>query len=128
VVTNEHVIHNAEYIEVRPPGGGEPIPANVVAIADDADLALLKCDGIKIPSLPVATVLPRKGAKVIAAGFPHFDEIGSGLKVTEGIVTGLPDPVATGNLLLFDAVINPGPCCRGGHDDIEVGPRALVSW
>src|SRR5215472_17582676 len=99
VITNAHVISGAERIEIiLPPANlNEAIAAalstktiihtaQVVGVASDLDIALLKVEGLKAPALPLAPYRNlRQGELVFAFGSPQ------GLRntVTHGIVSAV---------------------------------------
>ncbi|MFP8967106.1 trypsin-like peptidase domain-containing protein [Pokkaliibacter sp. CJK22405] len=108
VVTNHHVINNADEIKVALRDGREA-DAKVIGSDQDADLALLKID---LPNLPVIKTTDdstaRIGDVVLAIGNPF----GVGQTVTMGIISakgraqlGLS---AFERFIQTDAAINPG--------------------
>ncbi|MFP4660641.1 MAG: S1C family serine protease [Halanaerobiales bacterium] len=116
VVTNEHVIHNANNIEVTIKTSEEPLPAEVVWADYDADLAVLKINEEQefhpIKMGDSDTIRP--GDWSIAIGNPFGFEH----TVTTGVISALGRPInipAQGsrprtysNLIQTDAAINPG--------------------
>ncbi len=112
VVTNHHVIEDAEQIKVTLPDG-RVFAARLVGADPVTDLAVLKIDGTK---LPVATLgnsgALRVGQPVIAIGNPLWIE--GGPTVTAGVVSGLgrsleqPGLPMLHNLIQTDAAINEG--------------------
>ncbi|MEK6260377.1 MAG: trypsin-like peptidase domain-containing protein [Planctomycetota bacterium] len=115
VLTNRHVVRDDEFGVVEGLKIVDPtdekhereLPAKVVAISADHDVALVKCDAIKAPAISLSTSVPRRGTEILALGYPKSNLIGRGLKATRGIVTSLPE-AATDNMLMFDAEINGG--------------------
>lgn len=124
VLTNEHVIHGAQRIQVVLPGspdGGSPAgkggrqrihDARVVGTQASIDLALLRIDATGLPTLPLdPSAKVRQGELVFAIGSPQ----GLASTVTMGVVsssarqldvvTPLPTPML---LIQTDAPINPG--------------------
>ena len=112
IVTNEHVVRDAETVHVRL-FGGELVPAEVVASDPTRDLAVLKVDrgGLAAARLG-STEGVEVGDEVIAIG-NAFDIAGEPT-VTAGIVSGLdrfidfPDGHRLVRLIQTDAAINPG--------------------
>jgi S1-C subfamily serine protease len=110
VLTNHHVIEGAKKLGVQLPGRKEPVAAKVIADDSRRDLALLQLDvpaDVKLQPMPVARQTVGRGAKVGAFGFPITGAVGSGLKLTTGIVSAEPDE-STRGMLLLDCRINPG--------------------
>lgn len=121
IVTNAHVVSGAQRVEVvLPPvdaqgaiatalSGRTPIvPARIVGITTEIDLAVLKIDGAKLPALPLATYRElRQGETVFAFGSP------SGLRntLTHGLVSSVARQTDPDSPLIYiqtDAPINPG--------------------
>lgn len=91
VVTNQHVIQNADQIEVT---FNHEIKAKASVIAVDKinDLALLKVVGLEKDVRPLllgnsATV--REGSRIYAVGFPLSNVIGDNAKITDGMINSL---------------------------------------
>jgi serine protease Do len=121
IMTNAHVISGAERIQiVLPPADfsqaiasalstkANILPARVVGVARDLDIALLKVEGAKLPALPLAHYKDlRQGELVFAFGSPE------GLRntVTHGIVSAVArqnEPDSPRISIQTDAPINPG--------------------
>src|SRR5436190_6655415 len=121
VVTNAHVVANAQRIQLLlPPEKADgslataltaklsTVPARIVGLSSELDLALLKVDNVKLPALPLATYSQvRQGETVFAFGSP------SGLRhtLTHGLVSAVARQVDPDSLLIYiqtDAPINPG--------------------
>ena len=108
VLTNHHVIAEAEEIEVQLRDGRQAL-ARVVGTDPDTDLAVLQID---LPDLPVAVLgdsdALRVGDAVLAIGNPF----GVGQTVTGGIVSALGRTQlginTFENFIQTDAAINPG--------------------
>jgi serine protease Do len=120
ILTNAHVVSNARRVQVVLPGagvdaggissgvrGGRRVDAQIVGVAREIDLALLKVDG-PLPALPIADDdSVRQGALVFAFGSPE------GLRdsVTMGVVSAVARQPDTDSPLVYlqtDAPINPG--------------------
>jgi serine protease Do len=122
IVTNAHVVTNAQRVRVVIPGQAidespvkslanfrdRTLDARIVGIARDMDLALLKVDASGLQALPIADYdHVRQGELVFAFGSPD------GLRdsVTMGVVSAVArqsDPDDPRFFLQTDAPINPG--------------------
>lgn len=110
ILTNHHVIEGESKNSVRLPDRKQRLPAKVLAKDPERDIALLKIevpDGIKLKPLRIATTEVRRGAGVGAFGFPGGEAIGTGLKLTTGVVSAEPDQ-RKDKMFLLDCLINPG--------------------
>jgi S1-C subfamily serine protease len=116
ILTNRHVVQSAQSLTVALHDGSE-YPAEVVKIADDNDLALIKIDATGlVPATLGDSEAIQVGQTAIAIGSPlgTFTET-----VTKGIISAtgrsitVQDeqtgrPIRLTNLLQTDAAINPG--------------------
>jgi serine protease Do len=121
VLTNAHVVNGAQRVQIVVPAANNDnslqsilaartniVPARVVGVARDADLALLKVDNVKLSSLRLANYRNlRQGELVLAFGSPE------GLRntVTLGVVSSVArqiDPDSPMVYIQTDAPINPG--------------------
>ncbi|TWU10761.1 trypsin-like peptidase domain-containing protein [Allorhodopirellula heiligendammensis] len=106
VVTCAHVIDGATSIKVVQ--DRKSYEAEVVAIDDDLDLAVLKIQGPSFPFLKIGdSDRVRLADEVRAVGFPLSDVLGESVKVTRGEVSGRGGPHGSSGLQI-DASINPG--------------------
>ena len=112
IVTNEHVVRDAETVAVRL-FGGELVPAEVVASDPTRDLAVLKVDRDGLSAVRLgSTEGVEVGDEVIAIG-NAFGIVGEPT-VTAGIVSGLNRDITLSDntrlvrLIQTDAAINPG--------------------
>jgi S1-C subfamily serine protease len=107
VITNFHVVRNAEAIEVTLKDGRK-YPAQPLGVAPNLDLAVLKIDARGLPTLPLGDSRKLEvGDYVVAIGNPF----GLGQTVTNGIVSATDRPLGQGDSRRFiqtDAPINPG--------------------
>lgn len=112
IVTNYHVVQNADTLEVVI-NGGDPIPAEPVGVDPINDVAVIKIDP-KGLDLTVASIgdsdKVQVGELAVAIGNPlGYDLAGS---VTAGIISGVDRTVTVDSremtLLQTDAAINPG--------------------
>jgi S1-C subfamily serine protease len=113
ILTNEHVVDNADEVNVRFGEKGDPVKAKVAGVDASTDLALLKIDPSDADGRPIrlgSSSDVRVGEPVIAIGSPF------GLRgtVTSGIVSGLgreiqsPNGFTIDEVVQTDAAINPG--------------------
>jgi serine protease Do len=108
VVTNEHVVRDADRVTVRLADDRE-LEAQVVGRDPKLDLALLKLDGASdLPAAPLgSSETLRVGEHVLAVGNPF----GLGHTVTLGIVSAKARTIGAGpydDFIQTDASINPG--------------------
>ncbi|MGB8957045.1 MAG: trypsin-like peptidase domain-containing protein [Tumebacillaceae bacterium] len=111
ILTNEHVVHDADEVYVRFFDKEEGVPAEVVGTSYELDLAVLKVKppkGLAILPLGVSSKV-RQGEWVFAIGCP----LGLDHSVTVGIVSAKERPITIGDrhypkLLQTDAAINRG--------------------
>ena len=108
ILTNNHVITNAQQIEVLL-ADGRHFEARVIGADPETDLAVLKIDASDLPGLVFAnSVTIEVGDIVLAIGNPF----GIGQTVTQGIIsaTGRHELGLTTfeNFIQTDAAINPG--------------------
>jgi serine protease Do len=107
IVTNNHVVDNADEVQVRLWDDRE-LEAEVVGADPQTDLALLKVEVAGLPELPLGdSDGVRVGEDVIAVGNPF----GLGGTVTRGIVSAMSRDINAGPYVDFiqtDAAINRG--------------------
>ena len=107
VVTNFHVIRNARAVEVGL-RDERNLPAELVAVAPELDLAVLRIRASNLPSLPLGESSKLAvGDYVVAIGNPF----GLGQTVTAGIVSATDRGLGENDPRRFvqtDAPINPG--------------------
>ena len=121
IVTNAHVVNGAQRIEVvLPPPSPDGslatalstrmdiVPARVIGVAREKDLALLKIENIKLPALPLASYRDlRQGHTVFAFGSPE----GLRNSITHGLISAVARQLDPDSPLIYiqtDAPINPG--------------------
>jgi serine protease Do len=121
IMTNAHVVSGAQRVQViLPPLNADGtlgsalsqkstvLPARIVGITTEIDLALLKVEGLKAPALPLATYRDvRQGETVFAFGSP------GGLRntLTHGLISAVARQADPDSPLIYvqtDAPINPG--------------------
>ncbi len=112
IVTNRHVAEGAQGFGLHGEGPHlAELSGEVVALCDEADLALLKFPGLRAIPLLMPTELPRLSASIRVLGYPETQLLGNSLKVTAGSVAGLPSrdgDAEIAQMLLLDAIANPG--------------------
>jgi serine protease Do len=122
IVTNAHVVKNATRIEVELPfeatGGaegrsilkrrGRTVGAQVVAIDDETDIAVVKVEARGLPALPFGdSDALRPGQIVLAFGSP----LGLASSVTMGVVSAVARQLTPEDPMIYlqtDATISPG--------------------
>jgi serine protease Do len=120
IVTNAHVVENATRLEVELPvaaqskGGsilkrrGRTTGAQVVAIDNETDIAVLKVEASNLPALPFGDSEElRAGQIVLAFGSP----LGLQVSVTMGVVSAVARQLTPEDPMIYvqtDAPINPG--------------------
>lgn len=107
VVTNNHVVENADEINITDENGDEHV-AILIGTDRRTDLALLQIEGAKdLPFVEFATTEARVGDWVVAVGNPF----GLGGTVTAGIVSARGRDISVnsyGDFIQIDAAINGG--------------------
>jgi len=105
LVTALHVIEAAREVTVTFPGR-TTVPAEVVGLDPDNDLAVLRIPVTGLPALAVAARLPRLAEEILVLGFPLVSLLGQyDLTVTRGVISSLRPELG---VLQIDASINPG--------------------
>ncbi|WP_339909874.1 trypsin-like peptidase domain-containing protein [Symmachiella dynata] len=115
ILTNRHVVQDDRYglaasmgvVDTNDGQQNNEMKATVVAVSDQHDLALLKCDGLNLPPLQLREAIPPRGTEILILGFPRSSKLGRNIKTTKGIIAALPDG-SHKNVLLFDANAAPG--------------------
>ncbi|HYL85299.1 MAG TPA: trypsin-like peptidase domain-containing protein [Candidatus Angelobacter sp.] len=121
IVTNAHVVNGAQRVQVVLPNLGVEssleaalstrtriVPARIVGVSKELDLAVIKIDAGKLRALPLADYRKLgQGEMVFAFGSPE----GLRNSVTMGVVSAVarqPDPDSPLIYIQTDAAINPG--------------------
>lgn len=111
VLTNHHVIDGPGKLLVQlSPDPKDRVPAEVVAKDEKRDMALLKIDvpdGRGLAPLPISGAEVRRGMRIGAFGYGGAGDVGAGIKLTQGIVSSLPDK-STEQMIVLDCRVNPG--------------------
>ncbi len=109
IVTNNHVVENADDITVTLPKSKEEYSAKVIGTDKESDLAVIKIQAKNLPAIKLADAKSLEvGDVVFAVGNPF----GVGESVTQGIISALnKNRVGINqyeNFIQTDASINPG--------------------
>jgi serine protease Do len=121
IITNAHVVSGAQRVQIVLPAPNADgtlasalssrtrrIPARIVGLTTELDLALLKVDGETLPALALASYSKlRQGETVFAFGSP----VGLRNSLTHGLVSAVARQVDPDSPLIYvqtDAPINPG--------------------
>jgi S1-C subfamily serine protease len=136
ILTNWHVVQNAEKVTVALGEHGKPIAANVIAKDPSHDLAVLRiptAGRVLHPLVLGNAAKARVGEAVWAIGNPF----GYGRTLTGGIVSALdrriqaPNGATIGDALQTDAPINPGssggPLLNGQGEVIGINSQIVTS-
>jgi len=110
VVTNNHVVTGAAFLEIHVDGEEEPRNGQVLGVSECSDLAVIDVEGEGFPYLTWVTQTPSVGTEVYAAGFPLGEDE---YTLTKGIVSREATPGETSwasvdSVLQHDSRINPG--------------------
>ena len=117
ILTNAHVVEYASQVFVQPNNTADRFRAEVVAISQGIDLAVIRiirdsdreAFHAKHPALPMVDELPPIGSTVQAIGYPIGGEQQS---VTEGVVSRVEfteyNGTTAGLRIQVDAALNPG--------------------
>jgi len=115
IVTNNHVVENASYIEVAFVDGSVA-EATLIGRDPDADLAVIQIDPAEVAVLQPVTFADSSqvfiGQQVMAIGSPFGEN--QAFTMTTGVVSALnrdlpnPDQFSLPELIQTDAAINPG--------------------
>ena len=115
IVTNDHVVENAQSVRVSFDDNGTIVRARVLGTDPSTDIAVLRVNPDSMPKNAKALTLAdsknvRVGDNVLAIGYP----LGLDRTATAGIISGLgrtikaPNGYSIDNVLQTDAPINPG--------------------
>lgn len=116
ILTNQHVVDNADVIQVTVDGTTKPYEAKLLGSSKDLDLAVLKIEGADFPTVQLGDSDSIKvGSEVVAIGNPQgFDHtVTAGVLSAKGRSIDINEEDGSGtrnykDLLQTDASINPG--------------------
>lgn len=113
VATNHHVVDGATAIELHLPEQGVTLPLQLLVSDAANDLAVLRvADQAPEQWPPHLTLLDsgtiRLGTEVVVIGFPLGESLGSGHKVTSGLISALEGMNGDPTKLQITAPIQPG--------------------
>ncbi|MBW7864505.1 MAG: SEL1-like repeat protein [Candidatus Hydrogenedentes bacterium] len=106
LVTAAHVVANAVRVEVY--GGGQALPATVVARDAVNDVAVLKVEGAYSPVRLVSSGGLKLGTDLFTVGFPDVQVQGAAPKLTKGSLSGLLGPADDPRYFQLSNPIQPG--------------------
>ncbi len=112
ILTNNHVVEGASILEVTLPGVARAFEAEIVGTDPLTDLAVIKIDGVNLPTVPFGDAsLLRPGNLVIAMGYPLA--LDQGATITLGVVSNIErsftiDDSTYYDVIQTDAAINSG--------------------
>ncbi len=130
LLTNAHVVRDAEQVTVKKNDGSAPAVATVVAVDDDCDLALLRVDSKTflggLREIPIGD-LPPIGSSVVTYGYPLG---GLELSTTAGVVSRVEGRIYYEGLsqhlvVQTDAALNPG---NSGGPVVQNGSAVGVAF
>jgi S1-C subfamily serine protease len=93
IITNHHVIENATGVVVYAPNNTsyKKYYASVLWSDKEKDLAILKCEDLNLPPLPLADPdMIRQGDEILVLGYPGAGLKPETMKVTSGIISNDP--------------------------------------
>lgn len=106
LLTCAHVAQKASILQVAL--NGKTYPAQIMAISDEQDLALLKIEATNLPFLALAnSENVELGEDVRAVGYPMSSVLGDSIKATRGTISGIEQKDGS-KVFQVDASINPG--------------------
>lgn len=114
VVTNYHVVEGAKSISIRGINGSftKSYSADVIATDKYNDLAILKVNGVTIPSanIPysIKTNTAEVGEEIFVLGYPLTATMGDEIKLTTGVVSSRSGFQGDVSLYQISAPIQPG--------------------
>jgi S1-C subfamily serine protease len=108
ILSNRHVAQGGSAYRILQPGNANfEHDATVVAIADDLDLAIFRCEPLAAPAVKLNGDSPRRGSEIMVLGFPFSDVLGSSLKAVRGTIFGFEDDTKR-RAVMYEATTNPG--------------------
>lgn len=110
VVTNSHVINQAETICITNETINDTIRATVIANDEENDIAILSVIGMTLPE-PVYSIskeLQKTGTNIFVLGYPLTSTMGNEIKATSGIISSQTGYKGDETLYQISAPIQPG--------------------
>jgi hypothetical protein len=108
VLSNRHVAKGGTaYGIFKPAEAAQEHAASVVAMADDLDLAVFRCEPLAAPAVALNAEPPRRTSEILVLGFPFGDALGSSIKAVRGTVFGFDNDVKR-SIMMYEANTNPG--------------------
>ena len=105
VATNAHVVSSCPKVIVRTDTSPTPLPAMVVRINVERDIALLRVPALTSPAVTLGSTRDiAPGTPILAVGHPH----GFAYTVSDGIVSAIRDLDSNRKLIQITAPISPG--------------------
>jgi len=105
-VTNEHVVQGCSTVAVAM--DGQLYPATIYSSDPKLDLAIIKASPSLAKSYIKFAPEVKTGQSVTTLGFPLTDVLGSGIKVTTGIISSMSGYEGDSTQMQFSAAIQPG--------------------
>lgn len=104
VVTNRHVVEGAEKVMLTHPDWREGIPAEIVKVSKNRDLAILKAKCTFPRPLTLAMAIPDNGTRVYALGYPFSESERQDV---------IPEPTITGGMISNNnRLVDGNPCLQ----------------
>lgn len=108
VISNRHVAQAGTTFGVYQPGeAAQEHSATIIAVADELDLALFRCEPLPAPAVALNAKTPRRTSEILVLGFPFGEALGSSIKAVRGTVFGFDDEVKR-KIMMYEANTNPG--------------------
>lgn len=108
ILTNEHVVHNAQNLKVTLQGG-KKFDGRVIGTDPQTDLAVVKINAKNLPTADLGdsdSLVPGQWAVAIGNPYGFHDTVTAG--IISALGRSIDDPNNRGYLIQTDAAINPG--------------------
>ncbi|MBE2244204.1 MAG: trypsin-like peptidase domain-containing protein [Burkholderiaceae bacterium] len=106
LATNYHVVDDCSGIGARVENTLRPV--TILALDPQADLALVKIEGVTTIPLSISPRAPELGSSVIVLGYPLTSVLGTDVRVTSGIVSSLSGVRGERKNMQISAAVQPG--------------------